>query len=70
MDAYIKLKGIDQPCRVPSITRVDCVNDLNTVNTITNFEVFSFSASLYYVFVGESILHVGGQNIEYVLFKK
>ena len=68
MSAYIKLKGIEKPCVVSDVQKV--ISKVNSESLeIRDFETLRFSGNAYYVFIGKSILHVFGQNIEYVLFK-
>lgn len=71
MNAYIKVKGIEQACYVPKVNKI-IVTHLNSGQTeeITNFEKFMINAYAYYVFVGEGILHVRGDMIEFLQFVK
>lgn len=66
MNAVIKLKDISSTIEVLNIEKIICTNDQS--ETVKNFEEFHFFSNYYYVFVGESILHVQGNRIEYVLF--
>lgn len=71
MNAYIKVKGIEQACYVPNVKKI-IVTDFQSGQTaeITNFEKFMINAYAYYVFVGEGILHVRGDMIEFLQFVK
>lgn len=69
MNSVIKLKDISSTIEVLNIEKIICTSDHQS-ETVKNFEEFHFFSSYYYVFVGENILHVRGNNIEYVIFKK
>lgn len=69
MNAYIKLKGIDDPVFVENVVTIktEC-NTTGDKKEIKDFKEFSFYSNYYFVFVGKNILHAWGHNIEYVLF--
>lgn len=71
MNAYIKVKGIEQACYVPNMKKI-IVTDFQSGQTeeITNFEKFIINTYAYYVFVGDDILHVRGEMIEFLQFVK
>lgn len=70
MNAYVKMKGIDNVCKVPNVKKIISMHDTNGKSTETSdFEALRFYPNMYYVFVGDHILHVWGYNIEFVSFQ-
>ena len=70
MDAYVKVKGIENLCYVPSIKKIITMSTMNHESSeITGFEALRIYSNWYYVFVGERMLHVWGKNIEFVSFQ-
>nr|WP_308667106.1 hypothetical protein [uncultured Allisonella sp.] len=71
MNVYIKVKGIEQACYVPNVKKI-IVTDFQSGQTeeITNFEKFIINTYAYYVFVGDGMLHVRGEIIEFLQFVK
>lgn len=68
MDAFVKLKGIDMPIQVPDITCIKSHEGTQSSET-TDFRDMRFNGVAYYSFIGSSILHVYGKNIEYIYFQ-
>lgn len=69
MDAYVKIKGIDSPRLVHKVSKVISISTANSqLVEIIDFEKLRISLRGYYVFVGEEILHVWGQNVDFVEF--
>lgn len=69
MDAYVKVKGIELPCRVPNVKKIITNTTDHESSEITDFEALRTYSNWYYVFVGEWILHVWGKNIEFISFQ-
>ncbi len=69
MNAYVKLKGIDNAVYVENVEliKTEC-NTTGEKKEVKDFKDFTFYSDYYFVFVGKNILHAWGHNIEYVLF--
>lgn len=68
MDAFVKLKGIDAAIPVQDIALIKS-REGSGPTEIKDFQNMQFHSTAYYVFIGRSILHVYGRNIEYVYFQ-
>lgn len=72
MFADVKLKDIDHVITVVDVTAIKMEDTRNNqVNEITDFKSFTFfkHKPMNYIFSGKTILHVNGDNIEYVHFR-
>lgn len=68
MDALVKLKCSDAVVDVPGVSVVRA-DDNGNISEMTDFKTMQFQDGFYYSFIGQSILHVYGSQIEYVLFR-
>lgn len=71
MKANVKLIGIENPIVIANCETVESLYNKNDTNLKPeNLENCHFTRDKYYIFKGNSILHVSGEKIEYVLFEK
>ena len=72
MLAEIKIVGISTPVNVEDFRVVRSLDTLPGARfeDVQDLEHYRFDVAHYYVFSGESVLHVSGDKIEYVLIHK
>ena len=71
MDAYVKLLNIDTPILIPAYQKIVSISkDSGQVKEISDTSSYRFEAGNYYIFKGNSVLHVDGSRIEYVFFQQ
>lgn len=69
MTAYIKVKGY-QVVSVINIEKIEYTDPISeSCSEITDFKKLRIYPGYQYVFVGNAILHVLGENIECVCFE-
>lgn len=69
MNAQVKLKDIAVALTVEEVNSITMVNSRSGSRTeITDFKSLNIYPNHNYIFVGNSILHVPGTNIEFVMF--
>ena len=68
MNCYVKLKNIEAPICVSGITSIVEKTD-KKATTYKEFDKVVIDSYQYYSFIGNEILHVQGERIQYVYFQ-